>query len=122
MGNQKSDKKEPKSDNLTRQNNKALQIEIFPTITPEEYSQKESKRKERLAEIVNLWPKMETKKDLLQVLNIALKVLYDKKAKPISMCSLNYYAYSKICKKRYVSFQIPQKKKAQGGFPVDAPT
>lgn len=72
--------------------------------------------------ISELWNTMQTKTDLLLLLNKALFCIYGNDTKPIDYKHLNYYAYSSLNKnkKRYVSFQIPKKKKGEFRT-IDAP-
>lgn len=77
-------------------------------------------RKKALGAIVEMWPKMKSRQDLLALLNLALQVLYGENAKKITLRSLNYYAYSSHCKNRYISFQVPKKKKGEFRT-IDAP-
>ena len=63
---------------------------------------------------------METKQDLLKLLNLANQGLYGDKAKPYSLRQLNYHAHSKINTKRYISFKIPKKKIGEYRI-IDAP-
>ena len=63
---------------------------------------------------------METKQDLLKLMNLANQGLYGGKAKPYSLRQLNYHAYSKFNSKRYISFRIPKKKKGEFRT-IDAP-
>lgn len=71
-------------------------------------------------EIERLWYSMETKQDLLKLLNLANQGLYGDKAKPYSIRQLNYHAHSKFNSKRYISFKIPKKKKGEFRT-IDAP-
>ena len=71
-------------------------------------------------EIERLWYSMETKQDLLKLMNLANQGIYGGKAKPYSLRQLNYHAYSKFNSKRYISFQIPKKKKGEFRT-IDAP-
>ena len=71
-------------------------------------------------EIERIWYSMETKQDLLKLLNLANQGLYGDKAKPYSLRQLNYHAHSKFNSKRYISFRIPKKKKGEFRT-IDAP-
>lgn len=71
-------------------------------------------------EIKKFWYSMETKQDLLKLLNLANQGLYGDKAKPYSLRQLNYHAHSKINTKRYISFKIPKKKIGEYRI-IDAP-
>ena len=80
----------------------------------------EEMRNKAIEIIKEKWPKMEGKQDLLFVLNVALVILYGESADKINMRTLNYYAYSTNNKKRYITFQIPKKKKGEFRT-IDAP-
>ena len=71
-------------------------------------------------EISELWYSMETKQDLLKLLNLANQGIYGDKAKPYSLRQLTFQAYSKFNKSRYASFKIPKKKKGEFRT-IDAP-
>lgn len=73
-------------------------------------------------DFVDMWNNMQTKLDLLILLNNALYCIYGNDTKPIDYKHLDYYAYSSLGKnkKRYVSFQIPKKKKGEFRT-IDAP-
>lgn len=71
-------------------------------------------------EIERIWYSMETKQDLLKLMNLANQGLYGDKAKPYSLRQLNYHAHSKFNSKRYISFKIPKKKKGEYRT-IDAP-
>ncbi len=62
---------------------------------------------------------LQSKKDLVDLLNEANKIIYGKIYKPILLKSLTYYANPKICKKRYYTFTIP--KKSGGDRIIHAP-
>jgi len=59
--------------------------------------------------IIEKWNSMETKADIVSLINVSLKDLYGEKAKQVTLRKLNYFAYSAINKKRYISFEIPKK-------------
>ena len=71
-------------------------------------------------EITNLWYSMESKQDLLRLLNLANQRIYGEKANPYSLRQLSYHTHSKFNKKRYSSFKIPKKKKGEFRT-IDAP-
>ncbi len=71
-------------------------------------------------ELANLWQSMQSKDDLLSLLNKTLELQYDEKAKPIGIKQLNYHTYSSVNKKRYISFLIPKKKRGEFRA-IDAP-
>lgn len=56
---------------------------------------------------------MQSKGDLVKLLNSANKILYGEKCKPIQLKSLTYYANPSICKKRYQTFTIKKKSGAE---------
>ena len=115
---------------MAEDNNKIEKRELFPSI--KDFSPDDSDTVlgsgsfddldvvESVPEIEELWKKMETKNDLLGLLNVAVCKIYGKKAKPITMRQLNYHTYSANNKKRYVSFLIPKKKKGEFRN-IDAP-
>lgn len=63
---------------------------------------------------------MRTKTDLVKLLSFAKKVMYGKKATPVSLKSLNYYANPGLCSYRYKKSTI--KKKTGGDRIIHAPT
>lgn len=71
-------------------------------------------------EITNLWYSMESKQDLLRLLNLANQGIYGDKSKSYSLRQLAYHTHSKFNKKRYSSFKIPKKKKGEFRT-IDAP-
>lgn len=73
----------------------------------------DEEKKEYLDSIREKWPKIKTKVGLLDVLNTALIVLYGKDVRRLKLRTLNYYAYSSHNKKRYITFQVPKKKKGE---------
>lgn len=80
----------------------------------------EEEKKECLEEIRERWPHIKTKESLLSILNVALTFLYGKDARKLTLRMLNYYAYSSHNKNRYVTFQVPKKKKGEFRT-IDAP-
>lgn len=66
------------------------------------------------------WSAMETKQDLLRLLNLSNHVLYGDKAQPFTFRQLLFHAHTSRNKKRYVSFKIPKKKKGEFRV-IDAP-
>ena len=80
----------------------------------------EEEKEECLAEIRERWPHIKTKESLLSILNVALTFLYGKNARKLTLRMLNYYAYSSHNKKRYITFQVPKKKKGEFRT-IDAP-
>ena len=70
--------------------------------------------------IKTLWQNMSSKNELLSILNKAASILYGDDAKKIEMSHLTYHSYSTNNKKRYISFQIPKKKKGEYRI-IDAP-
>ena len=59
--------------------------------------------------ITEIWRNLESKIDIVALINVSLKDLYGDNASKISLRLLNYYAYTKVNAKRYVSFDIPKK-------------
>ncbi|MCR4829275.1 MAG: reverse transcriptase family protein [Bacteroidales bacterium] len=80
----------------------------------------EEEKEECLEEIRERWPHIKTKESLLSILNVALTILYGRDARKLTLRMLNYYAYSSHNKKRYISFQVPKKKKGEFRT-IDAP-
>jgi len=75
---------------------------------------------ETLTRIGDLWRCLRTKRDLLQIVNVALVGMYGEKARTVSMAELNRAAYSSLNPHRYTTFQIP--KRRHGEFrTIDAP-
>lgn len=62
---------------------------------------------------------MQTKDDLVALLNIAKEIQYGEERNPICLKSLTYYADSKLAKKRYVEFSV--KKKTGGVRKINVP-
>lgn len=80
----------------------------------------EEEKEECLEEIRERWPHIKTKESLVSILNVALILLYGKDARKLTLRMLNYYAYSSHNKKRYITFQVPKKKKGEFRT-IDAP-
>ena len=80
----------------------------------------EEEKEECLEEIRERWPHIKTKESLLSILNVALIFLYGRNARKLTLRMLNYYAYSSHNKKRYITFQVPKKKKGEFRT-IDAP-
>lgn len=68
----------------------------------------------------DIWHTMQSKDDLLHLLNVALEGLYSKNAITLKKEDLNKYAYSSVTPKRYNTFKIPKKKKDEFRT-IDAP-
>ena len=62
---------------------------------------------------------LNSKEDLVILLNNAKTMLYGEKSNPIPLKSLTYYANPDICKKRYTTFKV--KKKSGGDRTIHAP-
>jgi RNA-directed DNA polymerase len=62
---------------------------------------------------------LQSKEDLVGLLNKAMVMLYGKAAKPVQLKSLTYYANPTLCKKRYQTFLI--KKKSGSDRTIHAP-
>ena len=106
-------------------------VQINPTDKPEPEQKEggakqdthplsEEEKKECLEEIRERWPHIKTKESLLSILNVALTFLYGKDARKLTLRMMNYYAYSSHNKNRYVTFQVPKKKKGEFRT-IDAP-
>ena len=63
--------------------------------------------------------KIETKEDILKLLNIANRYIYLEKSSPITISQLNYYTNPNRCFQRYNSFEI--KKKSGGTRQLNSP-
>lgn len=80
----------------------------------------DAEQEQMLEKIRSSWPKMESKKDLVDILNLALVALVGKNAKRFTIRTINHYAYSSHNKHRYITFKVP--KKMKGEFrTIDAP-
>ena len=75
--------------------------------------------KQKIDQIRQKFASMQSKEELLALLNEVKRILYDKKYKAIELKSLTYYANPAICKKRYTTFTI--KKKSGGKRIINAP-
>ncbi len=62
---------------------------------------------------------LQSKEDLVKLLNDAKYMLYGEECKPVQLKSLTYYANPEICKKRYQTFMI--KKKSGTDRTINAP-
>ena len=62
---------------------------------------------------------MQSKEELLALLNEAKNIFYKKECKPFNLKSLTYYANPELCKKRYSQFTV--KKKSGGERVINAP-
>lgn len=71
----------------------------------------EEEKDEYLEEIRERWPQIKAKESLLSILNVAFTFLYGKDARKLTLRMLNYYAYSSHNKNRYVTFQVPKRRK-----------
>ncbi|MCR4813156.1 MAG: reverse transcriptase family protein [Bacteroidales bacterium] len=80
----------------------------------------EDEKEECLEVIRERWPQIKTKESLLSILNVALLLLYGRDARKLTLRMLNYYAYSSHNQKRYITFQVPKKKKGEFRT-IDAP-
>lgn len=77
-------------------------------------------RKDVAVRLHDLWHCLENKRDLLNLINIALEGLYGDTALTVSMKQLSNMVYTADGEHRYTSFQIPKKRK--GKFrTIDAP-
>ena len=64
---------------------------------------------EHIDKIKELFAKMQSKEDLLHLLNESKRVIYGEEVNPIKLQWLTYYANPELCKKRYSSFTIKKK-------------
>lgn len=67
-----------------------------------------------------LWPLMQSKYDLLNLLNIVSFSTFGEQSHQITLHELNRYAYSSIGITRYTTFQVPKKRKGEFRT-IDAP-
>lgn len=74
---------------------------------------------QHIDQLESLFANMQTKEDLVNLLNIAKDLMYAKETKPFQLKSLNYYANPNHCKKRYNKFTI--KKKSGSDRTINAP-
>lgn len=72
-----------------------------------------------IAQIRDAFTRVQTKEDLVSLLNTAQNLMYGKECKPIMLRSLTYYANPALCTKRYHTFTI--KKKSGGHRVIHAP-
>jgi hypothetical protein len=88
------------------------------------YSDETGLTKESLLEttlrVRDLWGCMNTKKDLLHLLNVTLAGIYGEHSTMITMKQLTRFAFSSNESKRYTTFQIPKKRKGEFRT-IDAP-
>ena len=85
------------------------------------YGKSSPEARQKAAErMPDLWRCLNTKGDLLHLLNVALGGLYGEWPQKITIQQLNKFAYTSLGAKRYTSFKIP--KNRQGEFrTIDAP-
>ncbi|MGV8964390.1 MAG: reverse transcriptase domain-containing protein [Candidatus Saccharimonadaceae bacterium] len=69
--------------------------------------------------IRKIFSEIQTKKDIVYLLNEAKNLLYDKECKPVQLKTLTYYTNPELNKKRYRKFTI--KKKTGGERIINAP-
>lgn len=74
---------------------------------------------QHIDQLESLFANMQTKEDLVNLLNIAKDLMYAKETKPFLLKSLNYYANPNHCKKRYNKFTV--KKKSGSDRTINAP-
>lgn len=74
---------------------------------------------QHIKQIRQKFASMQSKEDLLALLNEAKNILYAKECKPFELKSLTYYANPDLCKKRYAKFTV--KKKTGGERTINAP-
>jgi RNA-directed DNA polymerase len=60
-------------------------------------------------QIKKQFAELQSKEDLVKLLNEAKKILYGEECRPIQLKSLTYYANPVLCKKRYYTFNIKKK-------------
>lgn len=94
---------------------KEYQGQVFSKI----YQKTMKIQKAHIDHIRESWKKLESKEDLINLLNEAKVFMYGENCKPIKLKSLTYYSNPKLCKKRYTSFTI--NKKSGGERMINAP-
>ena len=90
------------------------------SLVPKPLELTQEKRRALADRIAILWPRLKTKADLKQLLNITLSGLFGPHSTFLTMNQLNYSIYSTIESKRYSSFRIPKKNKGEFRT-IDAP-
>jgi hypothetical protein len=73
----------------------------------------------QIQEIQKMFSKIESKLDLLTLLNYSKKLIYGVDCKPFSLNQLNYFANPDICINRYTCFTL--KKKSGGERQINSP-
>lgn len=76
-------------------------------------------KEENIIKIRVAFKKMQTKEDLLNLINYAGSIIFAEKFRKIEIKKLTYYANAEICKKRYKKFII--KKKSGANREISAP-
>lgn len=74
---------------------------------------------EHIDQIKSNFGQIQSKKDLLQLMNIAKSLVYGEKSVPFKLQQITYYSSPKLSKKRYSSFTI--KKKSGNDRTINAP-
>ena len=110
----KDDKQQPEPALISIEE-RSKEDDLHVAITSDKKNSQEEKKR-NLAEIAELWGRMNDEKDLTNVLNKALQVLYGKDAKAINTGWLKHIARKNL----YHSFRIPKKKKGKYRN-IDAP-
>ena len=72
-----------------------------------------------ISKIREQFAKLQSKEDLVKLLNDAKRILYGNESRPIPLKALTYYANPQLCIKRYTTFSI--KKKSGAGRMINAP-
>ena len=75
--------------------------------------------KENIEFIKQRFHSMESKEDLLLLINEVNKIIYGEDAYNLKLRTLNYFANPSLCKKRYTTFNIS--KKSGGIRTINAP-
>jgi hypothetical protein len=101
--------------------NKRLQIEYVDRhLKKNESSKVKMKIEEKqILEIKEKISKIETKRDLLNLLNYTKKLIYGSECKPFSLKQLNYFSNPAKCNNRYSTFSV--KKKSGGERQINSP-
>lgn len=72
-----------------------------------------------ISHIREIFVSLQSKEDLVALLNEAKKIMYGDKFKPVQLKSLTYYANTQLCENRYTRFEI--NKKTGGKREINAP-
>ena len=65
---------------------------------------------EQISQISAAFRSMQTKEDLLHILNVAKQIIYGHKATNFKLANISFYADHRISKNRYATFLVPKKR------------